>query len=108
MMTEITSVYFSTRFVVKPEGVSNEFLTIFDYFLGVNKNLGLEAPEFNPQPPDKSSTGVLNNCRFRKKCMLRVQSLICSAGRLTILSKLTTKQIFLANDYWDCLNQTQQ
>ena len=33
----------STRFVGKPEGVSNVFLTYFDYFLGgVNTNLGVE------------------------------------------------------------------
>ena len=31
----------STRFVGKPEGVSNVFLTYFDYFFGgVNTNLG--------------------------------------------------------------------
>ena len=40
--------YSSTRFVVKPEGISNVFLTIFwgQWSLGLG---GWEAPEFNPQ-----------------------------------------------------------
>ena len=42
----------STRFVGKPEGggVSNVFLTCFDYFfVGVNTNLGVERPEAPPE-----------------------------------------------------------
>ena len=45
----------STRFEGKPEGISNVFLTYFDYFSeGQYKLGGWEAPEgggLNPQPP---------------------------------------------------------
>ena len=52
--------FFSTRFVVKPEGGQQ---CIFDVFLtkpvGVNENLGVERHQRGvkyPNPPDKSST----------------------------------------------------
>ena len=45
--------YFSTRFVGKPDRVSNLFLTYFDYFFGggVNTNLGVERHQKGVKPP---------------------------------------------------------
>ena len=52
----------STRFVGKPEGVSNVFLTYFDnFFRGVNTNLGVERHQRGVKPPNKSSTGCCVN-----------------------------------------------
>ena len=59
----------SIRFVGKPEGVSNVFLTYFDYFSGGQyKFRGWETPEgvLTPPPPtpDKSSTDPLQPSSF--------------------------------------------
>ena len=55
--TQNESLTTSTRFVVKPKGVSNGFLAIFDWTSGVSmKTWGVERHQRGVNLPDKSNT----------------------------------------------------
>ena len=67
------SSYKGTRFVGKPEGVSNVFLTNFDYFFeGSLQNWGLRGTKggLNPQSPKKSSTCGMTEILENKRILL--------------------------------------
>ena len=54
----------STRFVVKPEGVSNVVLTTFDFVGGVNEKLGVERHQGGNLPPPPTNRALMGceNC----------------------------------------------
>ena len=69
----------STQFVGKPEGVSNAFFfTYFDYFFGVNTNLGVERHQMglNPQPSTNRAL-VIEDDIVRALCQLHYSSSHC-------------------------------
>ena len=69
----------NTRFVVKQEGVSNVFLTVFDYFLGGQWKLGgWEAPE-GVKPPNPPTNRALD-----KPCSVFNNLNLMSSQQITI------------------------